>query len=57
MFDSTERFCCNRGDETRNHLEVSSSRAKISQMALDFASAGATRLGEKSVEKDLSAAM
>jgi hypothetical protein len=36
---------------------VSSSRAKISQMALDLASAGATRPGEKSVEKDLSAAM
>ena len=37
--------------------EASDSRAKINRMALDFASAGATHLAAKSVEKNLSAAI
>ncbi len=65
-----ERFCCppvalGRATGTRHPQQVKSlestevpdSRAKINRMALDFASAGATHLAAKSVEKNLSAAI
>ncbi len=43
--------------ESLESFKVSDSRAKINRMALDFASAGATHLAAKSVEKNLSAAI